>query len=172
MDAQAAFKERQLLGALVAALFVDFGADDDEIAADVAEIFDELQVAFLGGNVGVDEADAEFELFAIGEIGIDEVGPAGGNGFGDFGVAVAWEVGEDDFIAAGLAFFGESEEIDGAGAAGGGGDFGGFFTDEGVEQAGFADVGAAEEGDLRGGGGRVTGRRPWRTAGIVSGSAS
>ena len=66
--------------ALVAAEAVRLGGDDGELAAGVAEEVDELLVAFLRWNVGVDEADTEREGGALGEIRVDEGGPAGGDG--------------------------------------------------------------------------------------------
>ena len=49
--------------------------------------------------------------------------------------------------------FVKSEEVDGAGTAGGGGDFRLLRPEELVDERRFADVGAAQEGDFRGAGG-------------------
>ena len=146
-EAEALLQCDEVAGALVAAEAVDFGSDYGEVAAGGTEPVDELAVAFLRGDVGVDQTDAELEGGADGEIGLNEGGPAGGDGFRNFGVAVAGQVSLDE--PGTLAGVEEREEVDGSGAAGGGGDFGGFGADEGVEEAGLADVGAAEEGDFR-----------------------
>jgi hypothetical protein len=63
----------------------------------MAEPVDELFVAWLRGDVRIDEADAEAECLAFFEIRLDEGGPLGGDGLGDFRVAVARQVGEDFF---------------------------------------------------------------------------
>ncbi len=81
-------------------------------------------VALLRGNVGVDQADAEGKLFAFGEVGFDELGPLGGDGFGDLGITVAGKVGEDQrwsHIELGFCAVVEREEVDGASATGRGG---------------------------------------------------
>ena len=144
------------LGELVAAEAVGFGADDEVGAAHGLESVDEEGVALLGRDVGVDEADTEGELFALADVGLDELGPFGGDGAGDLGVAVAGEVGEDEG-GAGVEFelgtFVEREEVDGAGAAGGGGHLRFFRSEKGVDEGGLAYVRAAEEGDF----GRVEG---------------
>lgn len=147
VDLEAFLECAQIAGALVAAEAIDLGGDDGEGASGGAEPVDELAVAGLGWDVGVDEADAEVECGARGEIGLNEGGPAGGDGFGDFGVAVAGEVGECQARA--LSLIQEQEKIDGAGAAWCGRDLGGLLAGERVQQARFTDVGAAEESDLR-----------------------
>ena len=52
-------------------------------------------IAFLRRNVGVDQADAEGERFALLQIGLDETGPLAGDRLRYLGVAVTWEVGEN-----------------------------------------------------------------------------
>jgi len=102
---------------------VGLGRNDEVGTLGLAEEVDELAVAGLGRDVAVDEADGEGESFALGEVGLDEAGPFGGYGFGDFGVAVSGEIGEDergpglDLIACALV---QREEVDGASAAWGG----------------------------------------------------
>ena len=153
VDAVGEFEGGEGFGELVAAEAVGFGADDEVGTVHGAEGVDEEGVAFLWGDVGVDEADAEGELLALGEIGLDEFGPFGGDGPGDFGVAVAGQVGEDERRTRGEFGFGafmEGEEVDGAGAAGGGGDLRFLGAEQGVDERGLADVGAAQEGDFGG----------------------
>ena len=87
---------RQSFDSCVSGEPVGLGAHDEEFPLDGTEIFDELLVAGLRRDVGVDEADAEGEGFAFVEVGLDEVGPFGGDGLRDFGVAVAGQVGEDE----------------------------------------------------------------------------
>ena len=153
VDAVCLFECGDGFGELVAAKAVGFGADDEVGAMHGLEGVDEEGVALLRGDVGVDETDAEGELFALADVGLDELGPLGGDGARDLGVAVAGEVGEDEG-GAGVEFelgaFVEREEVDGACAAGGGGDFGFFGAEEGVDEGGFADVGSAEKGDFGG----------------------
>jgi hypothetical protein len=143
----------EALGEDVVADAVGLGADDEIGALHGLEELDELGVGGLRGDVSVYEADAEGEGFAFGEVGLDELGPLGGDGFGDFGVTVAGEVGEDHgrthlFLFA--SAFMQGEEVDGAGAAGGRGGVGLFGAEEGVDEGTFADVGAAKEGDFGG----------------------
>jgi len=57
---------------------------------------DELRVAGLGRNVGVNEADAECERLPLGEVRLDELRPLRGNRLRDLRVAVAWKVSEDE----------------------------------------------------------------------------
>ena len=138
------------MGEFVGGELVAFCADDEETALMGAEEGEELGIAFLRRDVGVDEADAERECGAIGEVGVDEFWPLGGDGFGDLRVAVAGQVSEDEarwrVVGGGFCVGEEREEVDGAGAAGRGGDFCLAGADEGVEQRRLADVGAAEEG--------------------------
>lgn len=110
------------LGASVAGEFVGFGGDDDQIAACVLEEFDELRVGGLRRYVAVDEAKAERKCVALGEVRLDELWPLGGDGFGDFGVAVAGKIGEVELRLLTLRRVGDGEEVDGASAARSGGD--------------------------------------------------
>ena len=84
------------LGERVVGETVGLGGDDEEGALALAEEVDELAVAGLGRNVAVHQADAEGEGLALGEVGLDELRPFRGDGLGDFGVAVAGQVGEDE----------------------------------------------------------------------------
>ncbi len=142
------------LGAAISGEAVGLGGDDEVRAVDVAEEFGELDVAGLRGDVGVDEAEAEGERGAFGEVWLDEFGPPGGDGSGDFGVAVAGKVGKEEIWLLSFGRGGEAEEVDGACAARCRGDFGLGRAEECIEEAGFADVGAAEEGELGRGGRR------------------
>lgn len=151
---QAFFEGGLGFAASVAGELVGFCGDDDEVAARLLEKFDELDVGLLRRNVAVHEAEAEGEGGALGEVRLDEFWPLGGDGFGDFGVAVSGQVGEIHLRLLALGRVGDREEVDGAGASGSGGDFGLFGVEQGIEQAGFADVGASQEGDFRNGGRR------------------
>lgn len=114
------------LGASIAGELVGFGGDDDEVSAGVLEKLDELDVRLLGRDVAVHEAEAEGERGTLGKIRLDEFGPLGGDGFGDFGVTVAGEIGEVELWLLALRRVGNGEEIDGAGSSRGGGNFGLF----------------------------------------------
>ncbi len=153
VDVVGGFEGGYGFGELVAAKAVGFGADDEVGAVHGLEGVDELGVAVLGRDVGVDEADAEGKLLAFAEVGLDEAGPVGGDGFGDLSVAVAGEVRENEGgadVEFGFCAFVEGEEVDGAGAAWGGGDFSFFGAEERVDKRGLADIGAAEEGHFGG----------------------
>jgi len=91
-----AFEGGQGLGEGVVGEAVGFGAYDEVGTLRLLEEVDELLIAGLGRDVGVDQADAEGEGFALGDVGFDEGGPFGGDGFGNLGVAVAGQVGEDE----------------------------------------------------------------------------
>lgn len=138
-------------GAAVAGEAVGFGADDEEIAAGVGEEFEELRVALSGGDGGVDKADAEGERGAVAQVRLDEFGPFGGDRFGDFRVAVAGQVGEEELGRA-VGRGREREKVDGTGAARRGGDASLLRAEERIDEAGFSHVRAAEEGDFRHGG--------------------
>jgi len=88
--------------------------------------FDELHVGLLRRDVAVYEAEAECESGALGEIGLDEFGPLGGNGFGDFRVAVAGEVGKVHLWLLALGRVSNGEKVDGASATRRRGHFGLF----------------------------------------------
>ena len=141
------------LGELVAAQAIGLGADHQVRALHGVEGIDEQGIALLRGNVGVDQANAEGELFALGEVRFDELGPLGGDGLGDLGVSIAGQIREDERrtgVELGFGAVMEREEVDGPGAAGRGGDFRFFRAEQGIDQRRFADVGAAEEGDFGG----------------------
>src|ERR1700743_16218 len=74
-DAKSLFERCQIARSLVAAEAVDFGCDDYEVAAHVTQPVDELTVAVLRRNIGIDETDAETEGFPFREIGLDEFWP-------------------------------------------------------------------------------------------------
>jgi len=78
---QSFFKCSLRTGAAVAGEFVGLGCDNDKTAASVFEKFDELHVGRLRRDVAVDEAEAEGERGAFGEIRLNEFGPLGGDGF-------------------------------------------------------------------------------------------
>jgi len=147
---QQAFFQRGLrFGATVAGELVCLGGDDDKATACVLEEFDELDVGLLWRNVAVDKTQAERERGAVGEVGLDKFRPLGGDGFGDFCVAVSGQIGEVHLGLLALGCVGDGEEIDGSSTSGGGGDFGLFGVEERVQQAGFTDVRAAQECNLR-----------------------
>lgn len=81
VEFQCFFQGEHVARAFVAAEAVDLGGDDGKVAACGAEPVDELAIAGLRRNVGVDEADAEAECRAVVEIGLDEGRPSGGDGF-------------------------------------------------------------------------------------------
>ncbi len=146
-------------GSAISGELVGFGGDDQKVALHTLEEADELRVGFLRRDVAVDEAEAERERGSFSEVGLDEFGPLGGDGFGDLGVAVSGQVGEVHLRLLTLGRVSNREEIDGAGAAGGGGDLRLLRAEERVQQARLANVGAAKEGDLRHGGlGKLCGR--------------
>src|SRR6266567_452007 len=136
---------------------VALGGDEQEVAVGGAEEVQQLAVTLLGRDVGVDQNDAEAQRGAFVEVGFDELRPFLGNLAGNLGVAVAGEVGKNQL---GLrlsrpAYF---EEVNAAGAAWSGTGARHFVADQGVNHARFADIGAAEESDLRqAGGGEVRG---------------
>ena len=141
---QQAFFQRGLrFGAAVTGELVCLGGNDDKATACVLEEFDELDVRLLWRNVAIDKTQAERERGAVGEVRFNEPRPLGGDGLGDFGVAVSRQIGEVHLWLLALGCVGDGEEIDGSGASGGGGDFGLFGVEECIQQAGFADVGAA-----------------------------
>src|ERR1700733_3921681 len=112
-----------------------------------------MAVAVLWRNVHVDERETERQRGTVVEIGLDKLGPLRRNLARKFGIAVSGKVGKDDF-GIGLAGPANFEKIDAAGAAGRGAGAGEFGVDESVDHAGFADVRAAEESDLRQAGSR------------------
>ena len=112
------------LGAAVSGELVGLGGDDEQVALDGLEEVDELGVGLLRRDVAVDEAEAEGERWSLSEVGFDELGPLGGDGFRDFGVAVSRQVGEEHLRLLALGLVGDGEEVDGAGASGSGGDLG------------------------------------------------
>jgi len=123
VDLVLALEGRERFGERVVGEAVGFSGDDEVGTLGVTEEVDELTVAGLWRDVAVYQTDGEGEGLALGEVGFDEVGPLGGDGFGYLGVAVAGQVGEDergsgfDFVARALV---QREEVDGTGAAGGG----------------------------------------------------
>lgn len=88
------------------------------------EKFDELHVGLLRRDVAVDQAEAERERGALSEIRLDEFGPLGGDGLGDFRIAVAGQIGEIHLRLLALGRVGDGEKVDGACAARRGGYFG------------------------------------------------
>lgn len=73
------FQGEEIAGALVATETIDFGCDHGKVAACGSQPVEQLKVTLLRGDVGIDEADAEFERGADGEIRLDEGRPARGN---------------------------------------------------------------------------------------------
>lgn len=90
------------------------------------EKFDELHVGLLRRDVTVYKAKAERESRSLGEIGLDEFGPLGGDGLGDFRIAVAGEVGEVHLWLLALRRVSNGEKVDGASATRRRGHFGLF----------------------------------------------
>jgi hypothetical protein len=143
---------------LITAEAVRFGGYDQVGALHLLQGGDQHRVALLRGDVGVDQADAEGKLLALVQIGFDECGPLRGDRLRDFGVAVAGQVGEDERGPGGELLWCalvQRKEVDGACAAWSGGDLRFFGAKQRVDERRFADVGAAQEGDLRGVGGAV-----------------
>ncbi len=66
-------------------------------AAASRQKFEKFPVAVLGGNVRVDQRQAQGKGGAIKQIGIDEACPLLGNVTGDFRVAVAGQIGKQQF---------------------------------------------------------------------------
>ena len=95
---------------------VAFGGDEQEFAVGGGEEVQQLAVALLRRDVGIDQDDAQAQRGALVEIGLDEFGPFLGNLARNLGVAVAGEVGENQ-LRARLSGPADLEEVDGAGAA-------------------------------------------------------
>src|SRR6266702_188025 len=133
VELQALLQSGQVAGAFVAAEAVNLGSHHGEIAPGMPQPVDELAVALLRRNVGVHEANTKPEGFTFGEIRFYEGGPACRDRLGDLRVAVAGQIGKGQFWP--LARIEQGEKVDSACAAGGGGDFGGLFARQCVEQA-------------------------------------
>lgn len=103
--------------ASVAGELVGFGGGDDESPAGVAEEVKELNVGLLWRDIAVHQAQAEGEGGLFREIWLDKFWPLGGDGFGDFGIAVSGQVGEVHLWLLALRRAGDRKEVDGAGAS-------------------------------------------------------
>ena len=119
----------------------------------VAKPVEKLLVGGLGRDGDVDQRQAESQRDPRLKIWIDEGRPLGGELFGRARVSVTGKVYKKK-LSLRLAGPPEIEEIDGLGAPGGVTGLGDLASDERIDEARLADVGAAQESDFGSGGGR------------------
>src|SRR5579864_1943199 len=153
LGSQRLFKPLQRGLQLVVGDAVHFGSYDEMGTANGAQEFAQLLVARLGRNVGIHQRNAQRKSGALLEVRLNELLPAGGEFVRDLGVAVAGQIGEEEVgtwtsgPADGIKINAASPPRSGAGT-------GYLVAKKGIDDAGFAYVGAAEKSDLRGGGRR------------------
>jgi len=147
-DTQGFGERGQRFAQLIVGDAIGLGGDDEESPIMMAEPVEKLNVGGLGRDGDIHQRKAEGERGARLEIGIDETRPLHGELFGSAGVAVAGEI-DKEHLGVRPAGTAQVEEVDGLGASGGVAGLGDLRSDEGVDEARFADIGAAEEGDLR-----------------------
>ena len=145
-------QSRERFDATVSGEAIGFGADDEVGPPGALQEFEELRVAGFWWNGAVDKADAQRQGGAFTQVGVNELWPLGGDGSGKLRVSVAGQIGKEKLrLLGGLlgpGTAGKGKEVNGAGAAWRRGDASLLLVEERINEAGFADIGAAEEGDL------------------------
>src|SRR5579862_8545404 len=126
---------------------VALGADQQKVAPAGGQEVQELAIVLLRRNVHIDQSNAEGESWALMEVRLYKLWPLLRNFARNFGVTVAREIGEDQL---GTRFSGPAnfKEVDAAGASRSGTGAGQLGADQGIDDAGFTDVGTAEERDF------------------------
>ena len=109
----------QRIPQLVAGKPVTLGGNDQGGASDAGEKIQQLPVGRLRRHVHVDQGHAQRQARALFQIRIDETRPLLRDFPRDFCVAIAGQVGKDQFRL-GLSRPADFEKVDRAGAAGGG----------------------------------------------------
>ena len=101
------------------------------------------------GTLAVNEHDGERQGLAVFEIGFNEFWPFGGNLLREFGVSVAGQIDKHQLRMrlAGLGI--DPDKVDGARASRSGADVRHLLAEQGIDQAGLADVRPAQKGELR-----------------------
>lgn len=112
------------LAAAIAGEFVGLGRDDDEVATCMFQELNQLDIRLLRRNIAVDQTEAQRQGRALGEVWLNEFWPFGGDGFGDFGVAISRQVGKIHLRLLALRAVRNGKEIDCPCASGRGGDLG------------------------------------------------
>src|SRR5208283_6078103 len=108
----------------------------------------QLPVAVLRRYVDVYQRHAQGQRRTVIEIRLDKLWPLLRDFTRNLGVPVARQVGENQ-LGTRFPRPAHGKEIDAAGTAGSGAGTGDLRADERIDDAGFADVGAAEKSDLR-----------------------
>src|SRR5690242_18593579 len=127
---------------------VHFGRYYEMGAANGTQKLAELLVAGLGWNVGIYKRNAQRKSRALLEVGLNELLPAGGAVVRDLGVAVAGQVGEEQ-VGPWTSGPADGIKIDAASPPWSGTCTRYLVAEKGIDDAGFAYVGAAEKSDLR-----------------------
>lgn len=127
---------------------IAFSSDDKKIAARGIKEIQELAIAILRRNIDVDQRHAQSQCGALMEIRLDKLRPLLRDFAREFGVAVAREVGKDEFRLR-LARPAHFKKIDAAGAPGSGAGAGYFGANQRVNHTGFADIRTAKKSNFR-----------------------
>lgn len=133
---------------LILGYAITFGGDDAEGPSRTAQKTEQFAVVFLRRNADIDECKAEGQRWALFQIGADKAFPFLRYFARDPRIAVSGEVGKNHF---GLRFScpADFKKIDGLRTAGSGTGAGDFGAHQGIDDAGFADVGAPKKSYLR-----------------------
>ncbi len=136
---------------------VGLGSNQQEVAIDVPQPLEQLQIEFLWRDGYVDEYYAQRQRFARLQIGIYELRPLRRDFLRYARIPIARQVGEDEvgLWLAGAAYL---KEVNGLGTARRVAGLGDFAADKRINETRLADVGAAYEGDLRRARGRLLSR--------------
>jgi len=127
---------------LVSGQTIALSGNYDDGAIDRLQELEQLPIALLRRHADVYQRQAQRQSGAAGQIRLDETRPGGRDFARDFGIAVSGQVGKND-LGVRFPWPAYFEEIDAAGASRRGTGLGDFRSQQGINDAGFADVGAA-----------------------------